>query len=168
MSTNKTYYTMKLIKLIFICVCLITTFQITAQDLDPTDIYYALELTQITTKNDTADTYQVTVVINTSDLHLFTNVSVESSKKTKDLKVTKEERKDNPLIKVKNKNYQLDMQEWSKDEELIVKGKLPDGKKVKLKKHPRASEFTHKVVTLQPKTRDLKKNEGPEIVEQEN
>lgn len=160
---------MKLINLIFISAILVASFQLMAQEIDNSEVYYHIELTPITiSTGDTASIYEVEVVMDTSDLHLFTNISVESSKKSKDLKVTKEERKDNPRIKVKNKNYQLDMQEWSEDEELKVMAKKPDGTKVKLKKHPRGSEFTHKVVTLKTTTRDLKKHEGPEIVEDEN
>jgi hypothetical protein len=160
---------MKLIKLIFILVSLGASIQILAQDLDPSEVYYALEYLPTTTSpDDTSTTVQVVVVMESSDLNLFNSITVESSKKSKELKVSKEERKDNPRIKQKNEIYQLDMLEWSEDEELMVKGKMPDGTKVKLKKHPRGSEFTHKVVTVRPKTRDLKKHEGPEIVEQEN
>jgi len=160
---------MKLIKLIFILVSLGASIQMIAQDLDPSEVYYALEYLPTTTSpDDTSTNVQVMVVMDASDLDLFTSISVESSKKSKDLKVDKEDRKDNPRIKQKNKNYLLDMEEWSENEELIVKGKKPDGTKVNLKKHPRGSEFTHKVMTLQPKTRNLKKHEGPEIVEKEN
>lgn len=160
---------MKLTKLILILVSLVASIQIMGQEADLSEVYYAVELTPITTTpDDTTTNVQVVLVMDTSDLHLFTSISVESSKKSKDLKVSKEDRKDNPRIKQKNKNYQLDMLEWSEDEELIVKGKMPDGTKVKLKKHPRGSEFTHKVVTLPPKTSDLKKYDGPEVdVEEE-
>jgi hypothetical protein len=158
---------MKLIKLIFICACLSASIQLMAQDLDPGEVYYTLELIPISIQEDTSAVYQVVVVMDTSDLELFNTVSVESKEKIKDLKVSKEDRKDNDRIKLKDKNYRLDMEEWPSDEELAVTAKKPDGTKVKLKKHPRGSEFYHKVETLKATTWDLKKHEGPDIIEDE-
>jgi len=158
---------MKLTNLIFISVFLATSLQLFAQDLDKNEVYYHLELIPVSTQEDTSNSYQVMVVIDTSDLDLYKTITVESSVKSKDLKVSKEDRKDNPRIKLKKRNYHLDMQEWSENEELIIKAKMLDGTKVKLKKHPRGSEFSHWVITERKKRRDVKRFEGPGIVEDE-
>jgi hypothetical protein len=158
---------MKLIKLIFLSACLATSIQSAAQDLDPEEIYYGIEIISETPEEDTSSNYQVILIIRDSDLDLFRTIEVESSKNFKALKVSKEDRKDNDRVKLKSKNYHLDMQEWSEDEELIVKAKMLDGTKVKLKKHPRGSEFTHKVLTVKQKRRNVKRSDGPGIVEDE-
>lgn len=158
---------MKLIKLLLISTCLTAATQLSSQDLKSDEVYYGLELSPATIEGDTSTTNQVVVVMDASDLDLFITISVESSKKSKELKVSKEERKDNPRIKLKGKNYYLDMQEWSEDEEFNVKAKKQDGTKVQLKKHPRSSEFTHKVTNQKSKTRDVKRFVGPGIVEDE-
>lgn len=158
---------MKPIKLIFICVCLSATALLSAQDLDPNEIYYNLELIPVAFEDDTSDTYQVILVIESSDLDLFSSISVESDKKSETLTVSKEERKDNSSIKQKDKNYHLDMKGWKKDEKLEVTAIKLDGSKMKLKKHPRGSEFTHVVVTTKAKTRNVKRFVGPGIVEDE-
>ncbi|MEA3463004.1 MAG: hypothetical protein U9R49_14045 [Bacteroidota bacterium] len=160
---------MKLIKLIFISACLVASMQMRAQEANTQEACYTIEiLPASTTKGDTATDFQVVVVIDTSDVDQYSSIVVESSKKKKEIKVTKEERKDNPRIKVKKKNLFLDMEEWSELDELTVSAKKLDGSKVKLRKYPRGSEFTHKVVTLPSNSRDLKKHEGPDIVEAEN
>lgn len=160
---------MKLIKLIFISACFVAFMQMQAQEADTQEAYYTIEILPTSiTEGDTATDFQVVVVMDTSDVDRYSSIVVESSKKRKELKVTKEERTDNPLIKAKKKNLYMDMEEWSELDELTVSGKKPDGSKVKLRKHPRGSEFTHTVVTLPSNSRDLKKHEGPEIVESEN
>ena len=87
---------MKLIKLIFLSACLVTFVQLAGQDINPEEVYYGLELAPATIEGDTSTSKQVLVVMDASDLDLFTTISVESSVKTKDLKVSKEDRKDNP------------------------------------------------------------------------
>ena len=165
---RKTTPTMKLIKLIFISTCLSVAIQLSAQDLNPDEIFYGLELMPLSTQGDTLASNQVVVVLDTSDLELLQTITVESSVKIKELKVSKEERKDNPRIKLKDRNYYLDMQEWSLDEALSVKAKKLDGSKIELKKHPRGSEYSHKVDNQEPRTWDVKRSEGPGIVEDEN
>jgi len=160
---------MKLIKLIFISACFVASFHVAAQEADTQEAYYTIELLPASiTKGDTATDYQVVIVMDNSDVDQYSSIVLESSKKKKELKVSKEERKDNPRIKVKKKNLYMDMEEWSEIDELIVFAKKLDGSKVKLRKHPRGSEFTHKVVTLPRKPGDLKKYKGPDIVEAEN
>jgi len=157
---------MKLIKLVFISACLVASMQMQAQKADIQEAYYTIELLPISiVEGDTATDFQVVVVMDTSDVDHYSSIAVESSKKKEELKVTKEERKDNPRIKVKKKNLMLEMEEWSEPEKLEVTAKKLDGTKVKLRKHPRGSEFTHKVVTLKATSRDLKKHEGPDIIE---
>ena len=160
---------MKLIKLILIWVCMAASMQMLAQEADADEAFYTIELLPtFTPEGDTATDFQVVVVMDTSDVNLYSSIVVESSKKKEELKVSKEDRKDNARIKVKKKNLHMDMLEWSEIDLLEVTAKKLDGSKVKLKKHPRGSEFTHKVVTLKTTSRDLKKHEGPDIVESEN
>lgn len=160
---------MKLIKLIFISACLLTSIHMMGQETDTTEAHYTYELIPSgITAGDTLELNQVIVIMDSTDVNRYISISVESSGKLKELSVTKEVRKDNPRIKVKNKTCLMDMLEWSANEELIVMAIKPDGTKVKLKKHPRGSEFTHKVVTLRTKTRDLKIYDGPGRVEEEN
>ncbi len=157
---------MKRIKLIFLLACLATYMQISAQDLHPGEIYYDLELLPVG-KNDTLSNMQVVLTLTSDDLELLSEIEVESLKNSKKLKVSNEVRKGNPHIKLKYRNYKLDKQTWSDVEELEVKAKLLDGTKIKLKKHPRGSEFTHKVITVEQKRRNLGRYSGPGIVENE-
>lgn len=159
---------MKAVRLIFLCLCVLSGQWLRAQDLDPVEVYYTLELIPLTTGSDTSDTYQVVVVLDTADLDLYSTITVESPLASRDLKVSKEDRKDNPRIKLKDKNYHLDMEEWTGEEALVIKAKMLDGTKVKLKKHPRGSEFSHTVVTTKAETRDVKRYEGSGIVEEED
>jgi len=159
---------MKLIKLIFTLSCLLATIPLLAQEPESKEAYYTLEIAPLSSESsDTSSTSNVAVIIKATDLDKYSSIHVEDSKKTKTLKVSKEDRKSNPNIKTKKDKYHLDMKEWSMDEELEVKATKLDGSVVKLRKHPRGSEFTHTVVTSGPKTRKLKKYDGPEINEEE-
>jgi hypothetical protein len=160
---------MKLINLIFISACLSAFLPLVAQEADTTAAYYTFELIstgKVTKESDTL--YQVIFLMDTTNLHLYSELLVQTSKQKKKLKISKENREDNPRIKIKNKNYHLDMEEWILGEEFIVLAQKPDGSVVELNQHPRASEFYHIVETTGPNTSDLKIYDGPEITEEEN
>lgn len=160
---------MKLIRLILISACLTACFTLAAQEATSKEACYTYELWETGKVTKDADTiYQVVILMDTCDLNRYDKLIMETSKQKKELDISKEKRKEESRIKIKTRNYHLDMEEWESGEEFRVYAKKADGSVVELAHHPRASEFYHEVQSTGPSVSDLKIYEEPEDAQEED
>lgn len=159
---------MKLIKLITLSVCLAVSVNLTAQTIDTVDIYYDYELVptgEVLGQTDTI--YNVAIVLDSIDMMQFKQITIEDEKEKKDLIFSAESPSNNKHI-VKNKEkFKIDMKQWNGQGRFNVMAKRQDGTVVTLKHTSEKQKDRHKVLTLNPKTRDLTFSKGVPIIEPE-
>lgn len=159
---------MKIIKLITLSVCLAISVNLMAQTIDAVDIYYDYELIPTgTVLNQTDTTYNVFIIIDSTDVVQFEQITIEDEMEKKDIKYSSKVPSSNEKITKDKEKFKIDTNQWSGQSSLKVKAKKKDGTIVSLKHISEKTKVKHKEVRIKPKTRDVTFFEGDPIIEEE-
>lgn len=160
---------MKLLKLIPLSVCLAISITMLAQNQDTVDIYYDYELIPTGMVIDQTDTsYNVFIIIDSTDVVQFEQITVEDEMEKKDIKFSSKAPSSNEKITKDKEKFKIDTDQWSGQSSLKVKAKKKDGTIVSLKHISGKNKVKHKEIRIKPKTRDVTFFEGDPIIEEEN